>query len=101
MVNVIASVLVRQGKLSEFLEIFKPNVSIVRKEKGCIEYAATVDLDSGLPPQSLNENMVTVIEKWDSLEALLDHLASPHMAAYQEKTQSMVVEVSIKVLQEV
>ncbi|MBM4309111.1 MAG: antibiotic biosynthesis monooxygenase, partial [Deltaproteobacteria bacterium] len=58
MISVIASIRMKAGKRSEFLEIFKANVPKVREEKGCIEYFPAVDVDSGLPPQSLNENVV-------------------------------------------
>ena len=34
MINVLASVRVKPGKLSEFLEIVKSNVPRVKKEKG-------------------------------------------------------------------
>lgn len=100
MINVIALVRVKAGKRSEFLEIFKANVPKVREEKGCIEYFPTVDVNSGLPPQSLDENRVTIIEKWESLEALRDHLTAPHMMAYKEKVKDIVEGVSLKVLQE-
>lgn len=100
MISVIASVRMKTGKRSEFLEIFKSNVPKVRKEKGCIEYFPAVDVDSGLPPQSLDENVVTIIEKWESLEALRDHLNAPHMLSYREKVKDIVEDVSLKVLQE-
>ena len=100
MINVIASICVKEGKLSDFLEIFKSNVPSVREERGCIEYFPTVDIDADLPPQSLDENVVTIIEKWESLEALRDHLNAPHMLAYKEKVKNIVEDVSLKVLQE-
>ena len=100
MINVIASIRVKTEKLSEFLEIFKSNVPSVRDENGCIEYFPAVDIDADLPPQSLDENVVTIIEKWESLEALRDHLNAPHMLAYKEKVKDIVEGVSIKVLQE-
>ena len=100
MINVIASIRVKPGMLSDFLEIFKSNVPSVREERGCIEYFPTVDIDADLPPQSLDENVVTIIEKWESLEALRDHLNAPHMLAYKEKVKDIVEGVSIKVLQE-
>jgi len=53
-----------------------------------------------LPPQVLDENTVTIIEKWESLEALRDHLNTPHMLAYREKVKDIVAELSLKVLQE-
>jgi quinol monooxygenase YgiN len=100
MINVIASVRVKAGSRSRFIEIFKSNVPDVKSEKGCIEYSPTVDIDANIPPQILDENVVTIIEKWESLEALNDHLGSPHMLSYREKVKDIVEDVSIKVLQE-
>ncbi len=100
MVNVIASIRLKPGNLSTFLEIFKANVLNVKQEKGCIEYFPAVDVDAGLPPQILDEAVVTVIEKWEDLEALHGHLTSAHMIAYQEKVHDMVGDVSLKVLKE-
>jgi quinol monooxygenase YgiN len=100
MINVIASIRVKAGMLSDFLEIFKSNVTSVREERGCIEYFPAVDIDADLPPQSMDENVVTIIEKWENLEALRDHLNAPHMLAYKEKAKDIVEGVSIKVLQE-
>ena len=101
MINVIASIRVKAGRLQNFIEIFKSNVTNVREEKGCIEYFPAVDIEADLPPQILDENVVTIIEKWESLEALRDHLAAPHMLAYKEKAKGIVEGISVKVLQEV
>ena len=100
MINVIASIRVKEGRVSEFLGIFKSNVPSVRKERGCIEYFPAVDIDADLPAQSLDENVVTIIEKWESLEALRDHIQAPHMLAYREKVKDIVANVSVKVLKE-
>ena len=43
MINVIASIKVREGGKSEFIEIFKSNIPNVLEEKGCIEYILTAD----------------------------------------------------------
>jgi quinol monooxygenase YgiN len=100
MIHVIASVQVKLGKVSEFLKIFKANVPLVKGEKGCIQYVPTVDIVAGLPPQIMDENVVTIIEAWESLEALRNHLAASHMLAYREKVSGIVENVSLKVLQE-
>ena len=84
--------------MAEFLRVFKANVPAVLKEKGCIEYFPAIDLAAGLPPQELNSHLVTVIEKWNSLDDLKAHLSSPHMMAYREKTKDLVEEISVKVL---
>jgi len=100
MIHVIASVHVKAGRVNEFLEIFKSNMPDVLEEIGCIQYVPAIDFDSGLPPQVFDDHVVTIIEKWDSKNALLNHLASPHMLAYKEKVKDIVENVSFKVLQE-
>jgi quinol monooxygenase YgiN len=101
MINVIASIRVKTGKFHDYLAILKANIPTVRKEKGCIEYVPTVDIDVKLPPQVLDKNVVTLLEKWESLEALHAHLGSPHMLDYREKVKTLVERVSFKVLQDV
>jgi len=99
MISVLASIELHEGQRAAFLEIFHANVPKVRQEKGCIEYFPAIDIHSGLPAQRLEANMVTVIEKWQSLEALRAHLATPHMLTYKEKVKDLVREISLKVLQ--
>ncbi len=98
MINVIASIHVKDGRLPEFIEIFKSNIPNVLKEKGCIEYVPTIDVSTGLPPQELDKNVVTIIEKWSRLEDLMAHLSAPHMIAYKEQVKDIVDKVSLKVL---
>ena len=100
MIHVLASIHVKQGKVTEFLEIFKSNVPSVLDEKGCVEYFPAVDVTADLPPQILDEHVVTVIEKWESLQALYDHLQAPHMLSYRERVSDLVEKVSLKVLTE-
>jgi len=100
MINVIATIQVKEGQVSKFIEIFKSNVPDVLKEQGCIAYAPTIDVPTGLPPQELNENAVTIIEQWASLEDLKAHLSAPHMLAYREKVKDLVKSMSVKVLKE-
>jgi quinol monooxygenase YgiN len=48
----------------------------------------------------LDASVITVVEKWESLEALSIHLATPHMLAYREKVKALVEDLSLKVLQQ-
>ncbi len=102
MVNVIASIRVKEGKRAELLEIFKANVPAVRAEDGCIDYYPTVDVEANFdyPPQEKDPSLITVIEKWESLAALRAHTKAPHMLAYREKVKDLVTGLSIKVLEE-
>lgn len=100
MISVIASIKVKPGRMAELLEAFKANVPNVLAEDGCVEYFPAVDIKADLPPQVLDSNMVTIIEKWESLDALRTHLQATHMKAYKAKTADMVDGVSLKVLQD-
>jgi quinol monooxygenase YgiN len=100
MIHVLASIQVKPGCKSKFLDIFKANIPAVKAEIGCIEYRPTVDVETGLPPQRLDPDQVVIIEKWASLEDLRAHLGAPHMAAYREKVKDLVAGVSLKVLQD-
>ncbi|MDK2857008.1 MAG: hypothetical protein PWQ29_622 [Verrucomicrobiota bacterium] len=100
MINVVASIHVKEGKVSRFLGIFKDNVPNVLKEEGCIDYVPTVDAPTGLPPQELQENRVVILEKWESIDALKAHMKTPHMLAYREKVKDLIEKMSLNVLQE-
>ncbi|NKB69860.1 MAG: antibiotic biosynthesis monooxygenase [Candidatus Latescibacteria bacterium] len=100
MISVLAFITVKAGKRAEFIEAFKANVPNVLAEDGCIEYAPTVDVKPALPRQEVDDNSVTIIEKWDSGEALQAHLQAPHMLAFREKAVDLVEGTTIKVLQE-
>jgi quinol monooxygenase YgiN len=101
MIHVIASVRVKPGRVGDFLALLKSVAPTVRREKGCIRYIPVVDVASGLPPQVLDANLVTLVEEWESLDALRNHLATPHMAVFFEKRKDMVEDgSSLKVLQE-
>jgi quinol monooxygenase YgiN len=100
MIVVIALIHVKADKVDDFLEVFKDNMAMVRKERGCIEYFPAIDIQTNLPAQTLDKNVITIIEKWENPEALYDHLVSAHMLAYREKVKDIVVETSVKILKE-
>lgn len=52
-----------------------------RKEAGCNYYAFGRDIE--------DSNVVLISEEWTSEQALRDHLKSPHITDFLEKTQSM------------
>jgi quinol monooxygenase YgiN len=95
MISVIASIQIKENCLDSFLEIFKSNIPNVMNEEGCVEYAPTIDLDTGLEPQALDPNVVTIIEKWETLECLQSHLTAPPMQEYKAKVADLVEHVSL------
>jgi quinol monooxygenase YgiN len=101
MIHVIASIRVKTGRMNDLLEVFRSNAGSVRKERGCIRYIPTTGIDTPFLPHAMDKDVLTIIEAWEDLDALRDHLASPGMAAYRERTKDLVEDRSIRVLQEV
>lgn len=99
MIHVIAVITTKPGLREEVLRAFRANVPNVLQERGCIEYGAAVDADNALVFQTkYGPDTFTVIEKWESMAALKDHAAAPHMAAYGAKVKEMLASRVIHIL---
>jgi quinol monooxygenase YgiN len=99
MVHVVATIALTDGVRERFLEEFAQIVPIVRAEDGCVEYAATVDLATGLAAQPpVRDQVVVVVEKWRDLPALEAHLVAEHMTAYRARVKAMVIRTELQVL---
>jgi quinol monooxygenase YgiN len=100
MIHVIADIEVTAGRRDEFLAAFKQLVPEVLAEEGCLEYGPTVDVSAGLDAQpAVRENVVTVVERWESVAALQAHLAAAHMKSFRERCADLMQRVTIRVTQ--
>ncbi len=100
MIHVLATIQVTPGSRQAFLDAFHQLVPQVHEEAGCLKYQPAIDLDSGLPLQpAIRDDVVTVVEEWEDLEALKAHLQAPHMAAYREKVKDLVVSTTVHILE--
>jgi len=100
MIHVIAEIQIAPGQVSDFLAEFHAIVPSVLAEDGCIEYGPNTDVDAALPRQVPHRPaVVTVVEKWESLEALQAHLVAPHMLEYREKVKELVVGAELRILE--
>ena len=98
MICVIAAIKAKTGQRNALLECIKDNLSNVNAETGCIEYQPMVDTESSLGTQELDENVVTMVEKWETMANLNAHAVAPHMLEYREKVKDIVESVSLKVI---
>ena len=99
MIIVLATIELHPGKRPDFLAEFHKIVPKVRAESGCIEYFPAVDTSSGLPVQGpARDDVVVVVEKWESVPALEAHLIAPHMMEYRPKVKEFVKRVSLQIL---
>jgi len=100
MIHVIAEIDLNPDCKEKFLAALHQNIPIVTSEKGCLAYEPAMEVDAGLPVQAeLRQNIITIIEAWESLDALQVHLKTPHMAAYREAVKDLVKNVMIRVLE--
>ena len=98
MVSVVATIKIKPGTREQFLEHFLKLVPTVLAENGCIEYFPTVDAETGMDVQARDSDAVTILEKWESVDALKAHLAAPHMDTFREQVGSIITDMNVKVL---
>lgn len=99
MIHIVAVITAKPGLRGQILDAFRANVPAVHAEKGCIEYGPAIDAEgAGSFQTKFGSDTFVVIEKWESLDALKAHGASPHMAAYAAKTRDMIQSRVIHVL---
>jgi quinol monooxygenase YgiN len=99
MIHVVAVITAKPGMRDSILEAFRANMPAVHAEAGCIEYGPVIDAEGvGAFQTKYGPDTFLVIEKWESLDHLKAHAASPHMAAYGAKTKEMIATRAVHVL---
>lgn len=65
-----------QADISALREAIATMERASREEQGCIDYTFSVEVS--------DPNVLRITEKWDDVDALRAHMATPHMAAFQQ-----------------
>lgn len=76
MIVVQVEVIVEPGSASKVVDAVKKMEAATRQEAGCLKYAFSVDIS--------DPGMVRVTERWESMDAIKAHMASPHMAEFNK-----------------
>jgi len=98
MLYVVVTMTIEEGRMEEFLALCGQLRPLVLAERGCIGYDYVREKDSLLPIQeTLDRNRITLIERWESPEALAAHGASPHMKAFGPRLALLRTGVSARV----
>ncbi len=99
MICVIATIEITEGRRDEFIKAFEELIPSVQAEDGCLEYAPWVDTPTNIGAQlPRRDHVVTVVEKWESLEALEKHLVTPHMVEFRKTTAELRTGITLQVL---
>jgi quinol monooxygenase YgiN len=101
MIHVIVSVELTEGRRDDFLAEFHRIVPQVLDEPGCISYGPTIDAVTEIEAQSTSgDDVVTIVEKWQSLADLQNHLVAPHMLEYRPRVRDMIQASRLQILQD-
>ena len=73
-IKVIARSKINASYSEQVFKIYKSLIKETRKEVGCISYELFEELE--------NPNNLTLIEEWESLEALQNHTQTTHFIDY-------------------
>ena len=77
-------------------------VPMVRAESGCRMYTLLKDAQTDWEkPQRFGARTMWMLEKWDSIEALMAHLETPHMKAFGPTVRDMRTNSTFHVLEAV
>ena len=85
---VLAKVYPKNGCKDSIIEISEELIEKTREEDGNIEYQLLM---------SLNDNTLTFVEKWETLDDLKKHMASPHFQSFGEETKDFVEKTDDKI----
>ncbi len=75
MITVIAEVEADAASIDALKDAIAVMETASRAEPGCFEYTFCTALS--------NPNVIRVVEMWESMDALAEHFATPHMATFQ------------------
>lgn len=76
MVVVNGIVKTSQADIAALQEAIATMEKASREEAGCIDYTFSVEVS--------DRDVIRITEKWDNVDALMAHMATPHMAEFQK-----------------
>ena len=99
MIHVVATINVvpgyREKVIAELIQI-QPQVL---DEDGCYLYTPLQDLKTDIPRQiEFRPDSVVLLEEWESIEHLKQHLETKHLKDYQDKVNEWVTGVNLQIL---
>lgn len=98
MINLIVTMLIKDGKMDEFIAECVKIRPLVLAEQGCIAYAYMAEIPTAMTRQEpVNPLRITLVECWESLEALDAHSKTGHMLAFTSRVKDLRESVVIRV----
>ena len=86
---VMAELIPKEGAEEKLIPLAEALVEETLKEEGNIGYKCL---------KSITDGTFTFVEEWESVEALSDHLNSPHFKLFSKESTDLAEDMEIKVL---
>lgn len=86
---VMAELIPKEGAEDKLIPLAEALVEETLKEEGNINYKCL---------RSITDGTFTFVEEWESVEALSEHLNSPHFKLFSKESADLAEDMEIKVL---
>lgn len=97
MIYSVVTMMIKKGKMDEFLAECRKVRPLVLAEEGCLMYDYTREIDTGSPvDEPVDSDRITLYEKWKSIEALEIHSAAPYMDAFVRRVAPLRESVTVR-----
>jgi quinol monooxygenase YgiN len=90
MIYVVATINTLPGQAPALISGARACIDAARLEEGCISYDYVQDVEKA--------DVVMVIERWTSREALAAHMKVPHLAAWREARRPFVKSTKVEII---
>ena len=98
MLNLIVTMRIKPGHMDAFLAVCAELRPQVLREPGCRGYDYLRDVAVTLHrPTPVDPDCITLLERWDSIEALQAHMETPHMRAAGARLKDLRESVELRV----
>jgi quinol monooxygenase YgiN len=102
MLHILVTMMVKEGRMEDFLAVCAELQPSVLKEPGCRAYDYTREIPSPLGTQEpIDPNRITLLERWESLDALKAHMETPHMKQAGLKMKDLRTSVTVRVVESI
>lgn len=86
---VLARIQPKKGCRDSVIDLSEELIENTLSEDGNIDYTLL---------KSINDDTLTFVEKWESLDALKKHMGSPHFQAFGAESEDFVENMEIQVI---
>jgi len=102
MLYVLVTMVIKEGRMQEFLALCAELRPQVLREQGCLAYDYTRETASPIGIQEpLEADRITLIERWESMDALRAHLETPHMKEAGPRMRDLRASVTARIVEPV